>query len=235
MEDIPTTTAYAELETSLGYHFKDPSLLERAITHPSYCQAESKNSHNQRLEFLGDAVLGLILAQFLFTSLPSKREGVLTRNRAALAKGTHLSALARDLGLAPHLRMSEAEERNEGRLRDSILEDALEAIIGAIYLDSDFETTRQIVTLWLGDIRQRLDELLGDHNPKGRLQEQVQPIHGNGAVIYSVLHSEGPDHAKQFTVEVRVKGEIMGIGSGSSKKEAEENAAQVALQKLGVD
>lgn len=233
MSDDAST--YAELEHALGYTFKDGALLERALTHPSYCHVEAKAAHNQRLEFLGDAVLGMVLAESLFFSLPSKREGVLTRNRSALAKGAHLSALSRDLGLAPFLRMSDAEDRNHGRERESILEDALEAVIGAVYLDSDFETARRVVGAWLGDIRERLEELLGDHNPKGRLQEHVQPIHGNGAIEYIVLRSEGPDHAKEFTTEVRICDEVVGTGQGGSKKEAEENAAQVALQNLKVD
>lgn len=235
MEGTPPQTPLADLEASLGYSFRDPELLERALTHPSWSQTQGKGEHNQRLEFLGDSVLGLILAEVLFDALPTKREGILTRNRAALAKGAHLSALARDLGIAPHLRLSEAEERNDGRNRESILEDALEAIIGGIYRDSDFATTRAVVRRWLGDIQARLRELLGAHNPKGRLQEYVQPLHGNGAIDYVVRATEGPDHAKQFTVEVRILGETSGVGHGSSKKEAEENAAQVALQAFESD
>ncbi len=221
------------LEEQLGYRFRDRELLERALTHPSWCQHRAGGpEHNQRLEFLGDSVLGLILAEQLYERLPRKREGILTRNRSALAKGQHLSAIARELGISHHLRLSEAEERNDGRQRDSMLEDALEAIIGAIYLDSDLATTRTVVLRWIGDIETRLDELLGAHNPKGRLQELIQPQYGNGAIDYIVRNTEGPDHAKHFTVEVRIQGNLAGEGTGSSKKEAEENAARVALERL---
>jgi len=232
MDDTPAVPPLRELESRLGHEFRDLELLQRALTHPSYCQMVGGGDHNQRLEFLGDAVLGLVLAEALYAHLPSKREGVLTRNRAALAKGAHLSTLARDLGLAPHLRLSEAEDRNDGRDRDSILEDALEAVIGAIYLDSDFPTAHRVVSGWLGDILARLEDLLGGHNPKGRLQELVQPIHGNGAITYSVLRSDGPDHAKEFTVQVEILGKPAGEGTGSSKKEAEERAAQEALTRF---
>jgi ribonuclease III len=232
MEDPLMHPPLDSLEEGLGYHFRNRDLLERALTHPSYCQAGGKGDHNQRLEFLGDAVLGLVLAEELYARLPSKREGVLTRNRSALAKGAHLSALARDLGLAPHLRLSEAEARNAGRQRDSILEDALEATIGAIYLDAGFDTARAVVGRWLGDLQERLGELLGAHNPKGRLQELIQPQHGNGAIVYHVIEESGPDHAKEFEVEVRILGVAHGTGRGSSKKEAEEFAAQAALAQL---
>ena len=232
MEEAPVQPTLEALEAALGYQFENRELLLRALTHPSYCQAGGKGDHNQRLEFLGDAVLGLILAEALYAGLPSKREGVLTRGRSALAKGAHLSALARDLGIAPHLRLSEGEERNAGRERDSILEDALEAIVGAIHLDRGFDTARQVVGRWLGDLQQRLGELLEAHNPKGRLQELVQPRLGNGAIEYFLLGEEGPDHAKQFTIEVRILGDPAGRGTGSSKKEAEEYAAQEALRRF---
>ncbi|MFW6353247.1 MAG: ribonuclease III [Verrucomicrobiota bacterium] len=225
----PRDAGLSALEEALGHEFADPGLLERALTHPSYCQAVPDAEHNQRLEFLGDSVLGLVLADALYHAFPKKREGVLTHNRSMLAKGAHLSGLAAQLGLPARLRMSEAEVRNGGRERASILEDALEAVIGAIYLDSDFQTTHRVVRGWLGNLEQRLGALGGAHNPKGRLQELLQPGLGNGVIDYCLVETEGPDHARCFTFEVYVAGTLAGRGSGSSKKEAEEQAAAAAL------
>jgi len=222
------------LEITLGYSFQNKSLLERALTHPSYLQsrAQEGESHNQRLEFLGDAVLGMILAEVLFERLPDEREGILTRNRSALAKGAHLSQLARKLGIQDHLRISEAEERNHGRDRDSILEDAIEAIIGAIYIDSDYPTTRDTILPWFGNLSKRIQSLLDFHNPKGRLQEHFQPSLGNECIDYQLLSESGPAHNKRFHVVVVVKGEQLGAGEGTSKKEAEEQAARAALEQI---
>lgn len=222
-----------KLETfqeSIGYHFKTPSLLCSSLTHPSYFhQYPDTEESNQRLEFLGDAVLSTILADDLYERLSGEREGVLSLNRAALAQGAQLAALARELGLGAVLRLGEGEIKNKGRRRESILEDALEALIGAIFLDSDWNTTRRVVLNWYGDISDRLETLLEQHNPKGRLQELVQPVHGNEAIEYVVASTSGPDHAKSYTVEAHIMGSLMGEGRGSSKKEAEENAASAAL------
>jgi len=220
----------SSLQRTLGYTFANPSLLERALTHPSFSQQTGPAiKHNQRLEFLGDAVLGLILAEQLYATLPSEREGVLTQNRSALAKGAQLACMARELEIPVHLRLSDAEQRNQGRNRDSILEDALEAVIGAIYLDSDFPTAKRIVLKWYGDISAKLEATLDQHNPKGRLQELVQPRLGNDAISYELIHECGPAHLKRFSVEVRIAGKMAGSGEGSSKKEAEEQAALAAL------
>ncbi len=214
----------------IGYRFKTPSLLISSLTHPSYIQQyPNTEESNQRLEFLGDAVLSAILADDLYEQLPGEREGVLSLNRSALAQGAQLAALARELGLDVVLRLSDGEIKNKGRRRESILEDALEALIGAIFLDSDWETASRVVLNWYGDISERLDTLLALHNPKGRLQELVQPVHGNEAIEYVVASTSGPDHAKSYTVETHIKGRLMGEGRGSSKKEAEENAARAAL------
>ncbi|MDP0499957.1 MAG: ribonuclease III [Verrucomicrobiota bacterium JB022] len=222
--------ALADFESRIGYHFQDRSLLERALTHPSYIQQNpDEGENNQRLEFLGDAVLSLMLAEKLYAILPRKREGILTRNRAALAKGAHLSILARQIGLPEFLRLSDAEVSNGGRDRNSILEDAFEAVIGAIYLDSDFETARRIVLPWYGDIQSTVEGLLDTHNPKGRLQELLQPHLGNSAIRYEVVGTVGPDHAKQFEARVVVNEEEWGRGLGTSKKAAEEEAARKAL------
>ncbi len=229
-------TGLQQLQQNLGYTFKDPSLLQRALTHPSYLQTAPETSeHYQRLEFLGDAALTLILAESLYHLMPDEREGVLTRNRSALAKGIQLCELARDLEIPRHLRLSEAEEANGGRERESILEDALEAVIGAIYLDCGLETTRKAILGWYGDLESRIKAHLSSHNPKGRLQELVQPTMGNEAILYRLKETSGPDHAKVYTVCVEINGLEWGHGVGTSKKEAEEQAAAMALQNRPVD
>ncbi len=222
------------LQERLGYHFKDAVLLVRALTHPSYLQqCPDAGGHNQRLEFLGDAVLGLVLAEHLWETFPDEREGTLTRHRAALARGDRLAEVARTVDLPAHLRLSDAETANEGRNRQSILEDALEAVIGAVYLDGGYPAARDAVLRWYGDIGAQLSSTASAHNPKGRFQEIIQPEFGNDAIRYEVTGESGPDHLKAFTVCVRVNGEVRGTGCGASKKEAEEAAAREALERMG--
>jgi len=225
---------FSEFEGKIGYTFARKDLLVKALTHPSFSQQHSVSENNQRLEFLGDSVLSLILARELFDRMPHKREGVLTKSRAALAKRELLSTLAKELGIDKTVLISEAEERNGGRTRDSILEDTLEAVAGAVYLDSDFDTVRKIVLGWYGDVEVRLGHILGSHNPKGRLQELVQPTLGNDAINYVLTGEEGPAHNRSFRVRVDIAGKAMGEGAGSSKKEAEENAAREALEKYDI-
>ena len=220
------------LEERIGYHFKQKTLLEQSLTHPSfYHNSRRSGEHNQRLEFLGDAILSAILAEALYTLFPDVREGVLSRQRSMLARGAFLSGLAHRLGLHQHLRLSRIDALHGGCERESTLEDGLEALVGAIYLDSDFTTTRRVVLGWFGDIQQVLDCYDDVHNPKGQLQELVQTMAGNDAVEYRVVEECGPDHDKTFCVKVAIEGVVQGTGTGSSKKEAEENAARAALAK----
>lgn len=228
--DNPDFTAF---ETRIGYVFTDKSLLCMALTHPSWAQQHEGEENNQRLEFLGDSVVSLILARELYDRMPHKREGVLTRSRAALAKRALLSTLAKELGIDHAIRLSEAEERNGGRTRQSILEDALESVAGAVYLDSNFDTARGVILAWYGDVRERLNHLLSSHNPKGQLQELVQPTMGNEAIVYTIVAEDGPAHLRSFRVRVDIQGKMMGEGVGASKKEAEENAAREALAQMG--
>lgn len=217
----------------LGYSFADESLLLTALTHPSYAKEASKpTEHNQRLEFLGDAVLSLILAEHVYQLFPDDREGVLTRNRAALAKGRRLAAVARRLDLGPHLRVSPTEEQLGARDRNSTLEDALEALVGAVYLDGGWQAARRVVPAWYGDLPSVLQSALETHNPKGALQEWVQPRLGNSALRYETTRTEGPPHARHFEVTVYVNDQPVGTGEGSSKKLAEEKAARAALNRL---
>jgi len=222
------TTVLAE---QIGYSFRDPALLDQALTHPSRVPESPGCCDNQRLEFLGDAVLGLVLAEALFQAFPEEREGHLAQSRSVLAKGAFLAKLARRIGLPDHLRMSEAERNQNGHQRTAALEDALEALVGAIYLDSDFATARACVLSWYGDLRTGLLQRLQDDNPKGRLQEWSQAA-GHAAPVYDITGESGPGHAREFEARVQILNCVHGSGVGSSKKEAEEEAARDALAKL---
>ncbi|MBI5380364.1 MAG: ribonuclease III [Opitutae bacterium] len=223
----------AQLQARLTYTFRHPALLERAVTHSSYlAEHPEATDHNQRLEFLGDSVLQLILTQTLFELYPGEREGVLSKRRAALAKGSFLSRLAREIGLDACLRLSASEEANGGRARAAALEDAFEALVGALYLDSDFPTVRRLILGLYGSLPERIGATEDTENPKGRLQELIQPVHGNLALRYVVTQTTGEDHAKEFDVAVFLLERQLGTGHGSSKKVAEEAAARMALQTL---
>lgn len=222
-----------QLQQRLGYVFKDATLLLRAVTHPSYLPEHPDVAEsNQRLEFLGDAVLQLVLTEELFQLFPGEREGALSKRRSSLAKGAFLVALARELGLETCLLLGTSEEATGGRTRASSLEDALESVIGALYLDSDLTTVRRIVLGLYGPLPNRLALMQDVDNPKGRLQEIVQPVHGNTALRYEVTAAEGEDHAKAYIVAVFLNERQLGTGRGSSKKLAEEAAARAALVTL---
>jgi len=229
--DAPADNALLrDLQTRLGYRFRDPARLLEALTHASYLQDfPDLPAHNQRLEFLGDSVLHFVLTDALYQAFPQEREGVLSQHRAALSKGGFLSALARDLRLEEGLQLSRSEEEAGGRTRASILEDALEAVIGAIYLDSDLTTVQRVILAWYGPLERRLEGMTANENPKGRLQELIQPEHGNGALRYEVVAATGPRHARVYDVAVYLNAGEIGTGRGSSKKHAEEAAARAAL------
>ena len=223
----------AALQQRLGYQFRTPALLLEALTHGSYLQDNPAAApHNQRLEFLGDSVLQFILTAALYRDYPVEREGVLSRRRAVLSKGEFLTKMARDLGLDASLRLSQSEEDAGGRDRASILEDAFEALVGAIYLDSDLATTQALVLGWYGPLGERLAVREDAENPKGRLQELIQPEHGNVALRYDVTATTGPKHARVYEVEVFLNDRKLGAGAGPSKKVAEEAAARAALTVL---
>ena len=221
-----------QLQVRLGYRFRDPALLERAVTHPSWLQGHpSTVESNQRMEFMGDAVLQFVLTEALFQHFPTEREGALSQRRASLSKGLFLAQLAREIALDRCLRLGNSEELNGGRTRASALEDAFEALIAAIYLDSDFPTVRRVLLALYGSIPDRLVLEKAD-NPKGRLQEIVQSVHGNDALRYEVTNVEGADHAREFQVAVFLLARPLGTGRGTSKKLAEEAAAVAALATL---
>ncbi len=227
----PDTTANTgAIEAKLGYSFRQPDLLGDALRHPSAAALRPGSTSNQRLEFLGDAVLQLIVSEELYRLDPDAREGVLSRRRATLTKGAFLVLLARELGLDEALELSPSEEQTGGRERASSLEDVFEALVAALYLDAGIDTTRAVVLRWYGPFEQRLALFEHVDNPKGRLQELVQPVHGNNALTYEVIRTQGQPHDRHFDVHLHLLGRLIGTGTGRSKKEAEENAAREALR-----
>ncbi len=231
--DAPDAANLDRLQHRLGHTFRDRTLLLRALTHPSFLADHPEaGPGNQRLEFLGDSVLQLVLTESLFQLYPDEREGALSKRRAALTQGRFLSRLARDLGLDAGLLLGRSEEQTGGRQRASILEDGLEALIGAIFLDSDWATVRRVLLGWYGPLPGRLDRLLDDDNPKGRLQELIQPVHGNDALRYELARTGGAAHEREYEVHVYLADRRLGAGRGSSKKSAEESAARAALEAM---
>jgi ribonuclease-3 len=224
------------LVARLGHRFNDRGLLDRALTHPSYLHEHPDvRENNQRLEFLGDAVLQLLLTEALFELFPAEREGGLSKRRAALTKGAFLTELALESGIDACLRLGSSEEATGGRTRASALEDAFEALVGAIYLDGGLPAAKVAVRALYGKIEDRLASVGDAENPKGRLQELLQPIHGNHALRYDVLSTEGADHARAFEIAVYLTDREIGRGRGPSKKLAEEAAARQALATLGAE
>jgi ribonuclease-3 len=220
----------------LSYRFRNPSLLERALTHRS---SLPKTHHtlesNERLEFLGDAVLGLVVTEELYLRFPNETEGSLTKMKSHIVSRERLAEEAHKLGLGEFLILGQGEEQAGGRRRHSILSDAYEALIGAVYLDGGLEAVRQIVvrSLFLKREIGRARDYLHQKNYKSWLLEHVQ-AEGGMAPEYRVKTVKGPDHIKEFTIEVLVRNEVMGTGSGLSKKKAEQAAAREALGKLGL-
>jgi ribonuclease-3 len=218
------------LQERLRYAFNDPGLLERALTHRS---VGARN--NERLEFLGDAILGFLVAELLYQAEPDAHEGRLTRLRAHLVRRETLAAIARELELGEVLRLGPGELKSGGRGRDSILADAFEAIIGAIYLDSGMASCRDVLEALYGDRLVKAAREVGLKDAKTRLQEILQ---GRGRALpqYTVVKREGAAHDQSFTVECRVEGIPAPItGSGSSRRKAEQDAAKRALEELDGD
>lgn len=221
------------LEDGLGYRFNDPGQLQKALIHSSYAfeQGKSLKKDNETLEFLGDAVLDLTVGHELFQYFPEMREGDLTRLRAALVNERHLALMAREFALGDYLLLGKGEEAGNGREKPSILSCAFEAVVGAIFVDGGYEAAAGFVRVhfvpWF-DERQRTIFLA---DAKSSLQERLQERF-NEAPQYVLERSEGPDHDKTFFVTVRFRERILGNGSARSKKEAEQQAAAMALQQF---
>lgn len=223
------------LQKRMGYRFGQLEYLREALTHPSAlleAGAPEGLRHYERMELLGDAVLSLILAETLFKRLPDEQEGTLAQARSVLGQRAVLSALAQELDLGAYVHMSADEAKAGGAQRASIQEDALEALIGAIYLDSDYETARSVVLSWYGDIPQGLDILLADYNPKGKLQERIHADKPGEALKYVLEGTQGPAHSRVFCVSVHLDDQLLATAQGTSKKQAEEAAARKALVAL---
>jgi ribonuclease III len=220
------------LQEKIGYTFSDLDLLRQAVTHPS-CQPdtpEAVRSNNQRLEFLGDSVLSLVLSEQLFRRFSDLREGQLSRYRSNLVRGPVLSDLARQMRIGDHLQLGRGEVETGGRDRDNLLEDALEALLGAIFIDGGFNAAKSVALRWYADLEARLEEAEGVDNPKGRLQEAIQAEYPGEGPEYRTLSEEGPSHQRSFEVEVSFRNRPLARGRGASKKEAESRAANSALQ-----
>jgi ribonuclease-3 len=222
------------LQSSLGYRFQTRALLEEALTHSSHVNEQKSASvqHNERLEFLGDAVLSLVMSEYLASALPQSSEGALSKLKAQLVSESTLALVARRLELGGHLKLGRGEDRSKGREKDSLLADALEAVLAAVHLDGGFEAsrmvTRRIFAEELTHIAAQQDQPgAGDY--KTQLQEWCQKRHDT-LPRYVTVRETGPDHQKLFEVELSIQGEVMGIGSGRSKKEAEQQAAKQALK-----
>ncbi|MQA00892.1 MAG: ribonuclease III [Dehalococcoidia bacterium] len=223
----------AVLEASIGFTFREPALLATALTHSSFANEHPDDPlpPNERLEFLGDAVLGMIVAEALYTRFPEIQEGRLTEWRAQLVCGPTLARVAADrLDLGAWLRLGRGEEATGGREREGNLERALEAVVGAVYLDRDLDATRDFVDRMLRDDFEALEGGGDQLNPKGALQQLTQGVFGRPD--YSLLAAEGPEHDRRFRVQVRVDGVVVGEGEGTSKQQAEKEAAREALATL---
>jgi len=225
-------SALAELQIRLGHSFRDENLLRLALTHPSVAhEANAVTAHNQRLEFLGDSVLGLVLSGALYDKFSAADEGALTKSRAKLVNAGTLAAHARALGLGAHLVLSRGEENTGGRDRASALADAFEAVLGAVFLDGGFEAAREFILREFAADFGELTEAADIENPKGELQERLQADSPH-APEYEFIAATGPDHDRVFECAVRHAGAELARGAGKSKKAAESAAALAALEKL---
>jgi ribonuclease-3 len=232
-----------QLQERLGYRFRDPSLLAMALTHSSAIPelrtaAESAGGNplqirdNERLEFLGDAVLDLLASEYLVAKFPDWSEGQLSRSRAYMVNAQALVEAARRLGIGEFLRLGRGEEKTGGREKGAIVADALEAIVGAVFLDSGLESARDVLGRLLFEFALVGGGLhMADSDRKSALQEFLQG-RGRPPAEYRLAREEGPDHQKQFHIEVWSVGECLASGEGSTKKEAEQKAARVALERL---
>ena len=220
-----------DLEAAIGYQFHNISLLQNALTHSSYANERWHNSllSNERLEFLGDSILGMLVAEYLFRTFPDRPEGELTRMRADMVCEKTLAAVANSIHLGDHLLLGHGEEQGGGRSRNSILADAMESVIAACFLDGGMEAALRFIKRFI------LVEVpvtkLHNADYKTQLQELVQQKR-NQVLSYTLAGETGPDHDKQFEVEVSLNGNVVGRGKGSSNKRAEQDAARAAIENL---
>ncbi|MBQ7341179.1 MAG: ribonuclease III [Oscillospiraceae bacterium] len=223
-----------DLETAIGYRFQNITLLQNALTHSSYaneCWHDSLKS-NERLEFLGDSILGMVVAEHLYKTFPDRPEGELTRMRADMVCEASLAGIAEQLGLGKHLMLGNGEEQSGGRSRDSILADAVESVIAASFLDGGMAAAEGLIRRFV--LCNVPSAKMRNADYKTALQELVQQKK-NQVLTYTLTGESGPDHDKHFTVEVQLNGQVVGQGEGSSKKRAEQDAAHKAIEALFPD
>ena len=223
-----------DLETAIGYRFGNISLLQNALTHSSYANERWHNSlmSNERLEFLGDSILGMVVAEYLYKHFPDRPEGELTRMRADMVCEKSLAEVAARIELGKHLMLGNGEEQGGGRARESILADAVESVIAAAFLDGGMTAARKFIEQFI--LVEVPVKKLHNADYKTSLQELVQQKK-HQVLSYRLTGESGPDHDKHFDVEVSLNGNVVGVGSGSSKKKAEQMAARCALERLFPD
>jgi ribonuclease-3 len=232
--------AVEQLEAILQHHFAHPELLQRSLTHSSLAHerdsAESQREDNETLEFLGDAIVGMVAAEFVFRQYPELSEGSLTRLRGALVSRKHLAEVAEGLNLGKYLLLGRGEERSGGRMKTALLANAMEAVIGAVYLDAGLQAAQRLIEARaiapsVAALREQLTADAGMGDFKSALQELLQ-AGKQGQPEYRTTGETGPDHRKRFLVEVRVAGNALAEGEGSTRKHAEQDAARRAIEKL---
>lgn len=216
-----------ELQRKINYTFKDEKLLKLALTHTSYANETKRGESNERIEFLGDAILELISSEYIYINYPKLSEGKMTKTRAYAVCEDSLAELANNFGFSDFLLVGKCEEKINGRYRNSILADSVEAVIGAIFLDGGLEEAKNFILFW---IVKKVKEFLtkGSNDYKTILQEKLQ-VHGDVKIEYKIINETGPEHDRLFTSEVFCNGKSLGKGNGKSKKEAEMEAAKEAL------
>ncbi len=218
---------FSQLETRLNYTFDNKQLIIEALTHKSY----KKPYNNERLEFLGDAVLDLIVGEYLFSKFPNSNEGILSKIRASLVNESGFTLLAKALKLGEYIFLSMAEENNNGRNKPSLLSNAFEAVIGAVYLEGGLEKAKIIAIALLEECHPKIDLKTLSKDYKTALQELTQATHGV-TPLYEMLGSSGPDHKKEFEIAIILDDKTVATAKGKSKKDAQQKAAQIALEKL---
>ena len=220
-----------DLETAIGYRFKNITLLQNALTHSSYANERWHNSllSNERLEFLGDSILGMTVAEYLYRNFPDRPEGELTRMRADMVCEKALAKVAARIQLGSQMMLGNGEEQSGGRGRDSILADAVESVIAACFLDGGMDAAKQFIDRFV--LVEVPVQKMHNADYKTALQELIQQKK-NQTLTYVLTGESGPDHDKRFEVEVRLNGTAVGTGSGSSKKRAEQDAARCAMEKM---
>ena len=229
-DDAGDTAADGRLAERLGHRFTHPELLGQALSHRSWCSEHGGRASNERLEYLGDAVLGMIVAEHTFRFHPELSDGMLSKVRASVVNAHVLAEVAVELGIAEHLRLGKGEDASGGRTKVSILADTMEAVIGSVYLDAGLDTTRELVLSMLATRITAAVGEPGESDHKSRLQEEAVRL-GLGVPRYD-LEGFGPDHARRYLATVYVAGQRLGTGEGRSKKDAEQVAAQVACGSL---